>query len=37
MSLTPSARVLAAVFAVSGAVHLARPQVYEPLMPGWVP
>ncbi|MCW2853518.1 MAG: rane protein [Nocardioides sp.] len=37
MSLTRSTRALAAVFAVSGAVHLARPQVYEPLMPGWVP
>ena len=37
MSLTPSPRVLAAIFAVSGAVHLAKPEVYEPLMPSWVP
>ncbi|WP_193612210.1 DoxX family protein [Nocardioides lijunqiniae] len=37
MSLTPSTRALAAIFAVSGAVHLARPEVYEPLMPRWVP
>jgi uncharacterized membrane protein len=28
---------LVAIFAVSGVVHLARPEVYEPLMPSWVP
>jgi uncharacterized membrane protein len=37
MSPRRSARVIAGIFAVSGAVHLARPQVYEPLMPSWVP
>jgi uncharacterized membrane protein len=30
-------RALAGLFAVSGVVHLARPQVYEPLMPRFVP
>jgi uncharacterized membrane protein len=25
------------IFAGSGVVHLVRPQVYEPLMPAWVP
>ena len=28
---------LAGIFAVSGVLHLTRPEVYEPLMPGWVP
>jgi uncharacterized membrane protein len=28
---------LVAIFAVSGAVHLVKPDVYEPLMPSWVP
>lgn len=28
---------LAAVFAVSGVVHLLRPQTYEPIMPRVVP
>jgi uncharacterized membrane protein len=32
-----SAKVLVAGFAGSGVVHLVRPEVYEPLMPGWVP
>lgn len=30
-------RLLAAIFGVSGVVHLVRPQAYEPLMPSWVP
>ena len=29
--------LLAGIFAASGAVHLARPEVYEPLMPAAVP
>jgi uncharacterized membrane protein len=29
--------VLAGIFTASGVVHLAKPEVYEPLMPGWVP
>ncbi len=37
MSPRRSARAIAGIFAVSGAVHLARPEVYEPLMPSWVP
>ena len=28
---------LAGIFAVSGAIHLSRPEVYEPLMPAFVP
>lgn len=28
---------LAALFATSGVVHLVRPEVYEPIMPGFVP
>jgi uncharacterized membrane protein len=28
---------LAALFATSGTVHLVRPEVYEPIMPGFVP
>jgi uncharacterized membrane protein len=37
VSLPKSTRFLAALFAVSGTVHLARPETYEPLMPSWVP
>ncbi|QIG42414.1 hypothetical protein G5V58_06190 [Nocardioides anomalus] len=37
MSLPLGARLLAAGFAGSGLVHLVRPQVFEPLMPAWVP
>ncbi|WP_243057324.1 DoxX family protein [Nocardioides sp. SR21] len=35
--MTRSARFLIAIFGVSGVVHLVRPEVYEPLMPSWVP
>ena len=28
---------LVAIFGVSARVHLTRPEVYEPLMPAWVP
>lgn len=34
---TKDVALLAAIFAVSGALHLSRPQVYEPLMPAFVP
>ena len=37
MPLTPSTTVLAGIFTVSGVMHIARPDVYEPLMPAWVP
>ncbi|GEP33072.1 membrane protein [Nocardioides szechwanensis] len=37
MSLTPSVKVLAGIFAVSGTVHLVKPQFYEQIMPSWVP
>ena len=29
--------LLAGIFAVSGVVHLVKPEVYRPLMPSWVP
>jgi uncharacterized membrane protein len=32
-----SAKLLVAGFAGSGVVHLVKPEVYEPLMPAWVP
>lgn len=37
MSLPRSAKLLVAGLAASGVVHLARPEVYLPLMPSWVP
>ena len=30
-------RLLTVILGASGVVHLVRPQVYEPLMPSWVP
>ncbi|WP_232678124.1 hypothetical protein [Nocardioides sp. R-C-SC26] len=30
-------KILAGIFAVSGAIHLAKPDAYEPIMPAWVP
>lgn len=30
-------RTVAALFTLSGAVHLVRPGVFEPLIPGWLP
>ena len=36
-SLPTSAKLLAAGFVASGVVHLLRPEVYEPLVPAWVP
>lgn len=30
-------KLLAGLFAVSGTIHLVKPEFYEPLMPSWVP
>lgn len=35
--LRRDAKFLATGFLASGTVHLVRPEVWEPLMPGWVP
>ncbi len=35
--LRRDAKVVVGAFLVSGAVHLIKPAVYEPLMPSWVP
>lgn len=37
MNLSKSTAGLAGLFAVSGVVHLVKPEFYEPLMPSWVP
>jgi uncharacterized membrane protein len=37
MSLPLDAKVVVGAFAVSGTVHLVRPQTFEPLMPAMVP
>ena len=37
MALSRGSKLLVGMFAVSGAVHLVKPEVYEPLMPAWVP
>ena len=37
MVLPRSSKLLIGAFAASGAVHLVRPEVYEPLMPSFVP
>jgi uncharacterized membrane protein len=37
MPLPPDAKVLVAILGVSAAVHLVKPEVYEPLMPAFVP
>jgi uncharacterized membrane protein len=37
MALPRSSKLLIGAFVASGAVHLAKPEVYEPLMPSWVP
>jgi uncharacterized membrane protein len=37
VALRPSTRFLALGFLGSGIVHLAKPEVYEPIMPSWVP
>jgi uncharacterized membrane protein len=35
--LRPDAKVVVAAFLVSGTTHLVKPEVFEPLMPAWVP
>ena len=35
--LRRDAKVVIGAFLVSSAVHLIKPEVYEPLMPSWVP
>src|SRR4051812_22796298 len=37
MALSRGTKLLVGIFAASGVVHLAKPEVYEPLMPRWVP
>jgi uncharacterized membrane protein len=37
VSIERSTKVLAGIFAVSGVVHLVKPDAYEPIMPAWVP
>jgi len=37
MAIPRSVLGLAGIFAVSGAVHLVKPEVYEPLLPSWLP
>lgn len=37
MRIRRSTQLLAGLFGVSGVVHLVRPQVYEPIVPSWVP
>ena len=37
MTLAKDTLLLAGLFAVSGTVHLVKPEVYEPLMPSFVP
>ena len=37
MTLAKDTLFLAGLFAVSGGIHLAKPEVYEPLMPAFVP
>ncbi|KRF36381.1 DoxX family protein [Nocardioides sp. Soil805] len=35
--LTRDVRALSGIFAISGALHLLKPEVYEPIMPSAVP
>lgn len=37
MTLQRSTKLLAGGFLASGVVHLVKPEVYEPIMPAWVP
>ena len=37
MALSRSSKFLIGAFVASGTVHLGKPEVYEPLMPAWVP
>jgi len=35
--LSRDAKIVVGAFLASGTVHLVKPEVYEPLMPSWVP
>ena len=35
--LSRGAKAVAGAFLISGTVHLVKPEVFEPLMPSWVP
>jgi len=35
--VTPGLIILASIFIVGGVAHLARPELYQPFMPGWLP
>ncbi len=37
MSISRNLKILIGALAVNGTVHLAKPEVYEPIMPSWVP
>lgn len=37
MPLRTDAKVVIGAFLASGTVHLVKPEVFEPLMPSWVP
>lgn len=37
VSTPKGVRILAGIFAVSGTIHLVRPEAYEQIMPSWVP
>ena len=36
-ALRPDAKIVVGAFLASGTVHLVKPEVFEPLMPSWVP
>lgn len=36
-SSATSAKIIGGIFAVSGVVHLVKPEFYEPLIPDWLP
>lgn len=35
--LRPDAKIVVGAFVASGTVHLVKPEVFQPLMPSWVP
>ncbi len=37
MTIERSTTILAGIFAVSGTMHLVKPEVYATIMPSWVP
>jgi uncharacterized membrane protein len=37
VTLARSTKALVVLFGVSGVAHLVKPELYEPLMPSWVP